>query len=334
MKNIYLFFLVIGVVALGGNAFATKYYVNGSTGNNANSATDAQNSATPWQTINFAILNANVVAGDTIDIAAGTYAENVDVKKGVCLLGTGGTGSKPVITGGAAGLWVVKVHARNVSIQNITLEVNQTTNIYGILADTAGKFDGLQVLNSNIFSVATGSVGCASFQTFGLFLGKQFVTVTDRVTVKGTKILPKNPALNCIFGRGIRTFGTSLTVGGVGADSCNITGTYAIQTGNPNGGPLVIENNTLNGVGIEINNPLYVPIGFSDQHRILNNRFGTDLTAGTLTQIEIKENYIAVVVIRIEGNTFSGLNLLIVENNEFINKCLKKKNFSLSSGFF
>lgn len=308
MNNLLRYLFLVGLIAQGGNAFATRYFVNSNLGNNANSATEARNPATPWRSINFAIQNVAVVAGDTIEIAAGTYSENVDVRKSVYLRGSLGTGTKPVINGAAGALWVTNVHRPNVTINNVTIEVNQTSNIYGILADSIGRFNNLQVLNTNIFSTAVGTRGCSSFLTFGILAGTQNFLATDRLTVKGCVIGPRNPNANCIFGRGIRTFATNLTVGGAGADSNSITGTYAIQTGNPNGGPCVIENNTLNGIGVEINNPVYVPTGFSDQHRIINNRFGTFLTEATLTQLEVKESIVANVSIRISGNTFRGFN--------------------------
>jgi gliding motility-associated-like protein len=310
MNNLLRYLFLFGLIAQGSTAFATRYFVNSTLGNNSNTATEARNPATPWRSINFAIQNASVAAGDTIEIAAGTYSENVDVRKSVYLRGNLGTGAKPVINGAGIGspLWIANVHRPNVTINNVTLEVNQTNNIYGILADSIGRFNNLQVLNTNITSGGAGTRGCSVFASIGIFAGTQGFLATDRLTVKGCYIGPRNPNTNCIFGRGIRTFGTNLTVGGAGIDSNSITGTYAIQTGNPNGGPCVIENNTLNGIGVEINNPTYVPAGFSDQHRIINNRFGTFLTENTLTQLEIKESIVAGASIRVTGNTFRGFN--------------------------
>ncbi|MFY8033569.1 MAG: hypothetical protein ACOVMN_03560, partial [Flexibacteraceae bacterium] len=97
MNNLLRYLFLFGLIAQGSTAFAARFYVNSNLGNNSNSATEARNPATPWQSINFAIQNAAVAAGDTIEIAAGTYSENVDVRKSVYLRGSLGTGTKPVI---------------------------------------------------------------------------------------------------------------------------------------------------------------------------------------------------------------------------------------------
>lgn len=64
------------VVAASGVVMAT-YYVNGTTGSNSNNGTST---TTPWLTIGKALATGTtVVAGDTINIAPGRYAETVTV---------------------------------------------------------------------------------------------------------------------------------------------------------------------------------------------------------------------------------------------------------------
>jgi hypothetical protein len=79
-----------GVVAGAGPAAAaaqTRYVATG--GNDAeNDCLDAQN---PCQHIQYAVDQAD--AGDTISIAAGTYAESVHIRESLTLIGAGATGA-------------------------------------------------------------------------------------------------------------------------------------------------------------------------------------------------------------------------------------------------
>ncbi len=54
---------------------ATTYYVS-TAGNNANSG---QSIGAAWRSIQFAVTNPKVSAGDRIEVLPGTYAENVQI---------------------------------------------------------------------------------------------------------------------------------------------------------------------------------------------------------------------------------------------------------------
>ena len=83
-------------------ARAATIYVNGTTGNNANTCLQAQNPNTPKKTIGRGILPQNPVeggiqcaeAGDTVMVAPGTYAEQVESKRD-------GIGPSPALPQGA-----------------------------------------------------------------------------------------------------------------------------------------------------------------------------------------------------------------------------------------
>ena len=86
MKKMYKqTLLALAAILVASTSWAQTYYVNATTGSNANTVSDAQNPATPWQTIQHAVTNAN--SGATISVAAGTYSENVVVNKSLTLRG-------------------------------------------------------------------------------------------------------------------------------------------------------------------------------------------------------------------------------------------------------
>lgn len=65
--------LVCGTVTVA-DAWAATFYVNVATGDDINNdAVEAQNPATPWQSITRALTEATLAPGDVIEVAAGTY---------------------------------------------------------------------------------------------------------------------------------------------------------------------------------------------------------------------------------------------------------------------
>lgn len=78
-----LFGLLLSVLSLS----AQTFYVNGTTGSDANSSTQAQNQATPWATIQHAIDNA--VPGCEIVVMDGTYLEELSMS-------ASGTAAQPI----------------------------------------------------------------------------------------------------------------------------------------------------------------------------------------------------------------------------------------------
>lgn len=86
-------------LALAFNARSATYYVNATGGNDSRTTTEAQNPATPWLTITKA--EDNMVAGDRVNVANGTYDERVTIT-------TSGTPANPITYyGNATGTGVV-----------------------------------------------------------------------------------------------------------------------------------------------------------------------------------------------------------------------------------
>ncbi|HQY52602.1 MAG TPA: hypothetical protein PLD63_09550 [Ignavibacteria bacterium] len=95
MRNFNKFVLILlAHFIIVGSALSETYYVNDATGSNGNSAALAKNFMTPWKTVQYAIDNAAVVAGDNIVVAEGTYSGFI-VSKRVNIIGVW-KGSNPL----------------------------------------------------------------------------------------------------------------------------------------------------------------------------------------------------------------------------------------------
>ncbi|MCS6804523.1 MAG: pectinesterase family protein, partial [Blastocatellia bacterium] len=106
---------------------ATNRFV-ATTGNDASN--DCSNSATPCRTIQHAIAQAT--AGDTIQVAAGTYMENVTVSKNVTIQGAGA--GLTIVDGNASG--------RVFLFNGVTATLERLTITNGHAADSGGPLTG------------------------------------------------------------------------------------------------------------------------------------------------------------------------------------------------
>jgi hypothetical protein len=102
MKNLMTICLVVLVLGLCGSVLAETYYVATTGDNDGDGSVD-----NPWLTITHALNQPQVVYGDTINVAAGTYAELITLKNGVAVIGAGP--SFTTIDGGAAGSVVTAI---------------------------------------------------------------------------------------------------------------------------------------------------------------------------------------------------------------------------------
>ena len=88
--------LFFGAVAIP-EAWAATYFVNATTGNNANTAALAMSAATPWRTITRAITEPTLTSGDVVNVAAGLYDSTLGetfplfLVNGVAIIGAGTT---------------------------------------------------------------------------------------------------------------------------------------------------------------------------------------------------------------------------------------------------
>jgi len=150
-KIIYLFvalallFSLIAVVGVGTAAAAGPWYVDPTGTDNGSHGTGTGTAA--FLTIQYAINDSRVVAGDTINVAAGTYNGNVTINKSLTLQGANagisaganpGTRSAESVIKGAFTLSVSNIDVDGFQIEGSFLEtVEPHVGVY-IVAPTSG----------------------------------------------------------------------------------------------------------------------------------------------------------------------------------------------------
>lgn len=313
------------------------YYVDNATGLDSRTPDQAKDPSTPWKTIAQAL--ASVDDGDSVQVFAGTYNEsNLAITKGVNLLGNvlgvgvgagAGTGVRPVVNGSslANDSAIFAVKSNDVLIRNFQIEVNQGVIISGISAKTSG-YNNLVILDNLILSGGVNPgpsfLPCLDFNTYGIRLvGFQ----TDKITIQRNIIQPSIlDGSRCVFGRGVKLFGGHGLIGGpLPADSNRILTYYSIQAGDIDGGLLQVQNNFLNGIGMNV----VAPAANSGEHIISNNRFVIlSLPQFFPTQFELKDVQKAGTGVKVSNNTFTGFSItgifvqraknVRIENNTFI----------------
>ncbi len=285
---------------------AAKYYVSVNSGNDANSAAQAQSSATPWKTVAFAISQA--AANDQLVILPGTYSEtNLVINKTLDIVGNEiagipGTGVKPVFNGASpvANGFIFRLAAPNIRLKNLELQVNQVSTVIGIFSP-AGGFNGLRIEDNHIFAANPGA--SSVFNSFGMLLGQlTSIAGQDSVVIVRNLIKPLNPGSGG-FGRGIRMAGGYGRIGGTDPSESNeIYGDYAVQVGSAQR-MFQCLNNQLYGVygALEIN----IPAG-GYTHLVRNNVFRPIPGSNAQISMEIKNNTLANAIILVENNEFTG----------------------------
>jgi len=133
---LFLFGGLIGVSLLGLNFLtksvqATNYYVDSTGINDGSHGTATGTDA--FQTIQYAIGDTRVIDGDTINVAAGEYAEQINITKSIVLTGTGGTTIiKPTSldvyvttpSGTTTGIIVVNDIGSTVTVENLKVDAS------------------------------------------------------------------------------------------------------------------------------------------------------------------------------------------------------------------
>jgi hypothetical protein len=161
----WLILLMVGVIALSTFAQAqTRRFVS-TTGDDGSGTGSA---GQPWRTISHALLQAG--AGDTIDIAAGIYAEGLTITtNGIALEGRGTVLLRPdlltaVVDGGRRCAMLI-TNASGVSVSNLTIEGGTLTDVLhcGILARNTPSLALRRLSLRYLSGVPTGGGGVGVF---------------------------------------------------------------------------------------------------------------------------------------------------------------------------
>ncbi|RLC55509.1 MAG: hypothetical protein DRI80_17705, partial [Chloroflexota bacterium] len=128
---------------------ATTWYVNGSTGQDSN---DCQTPATACKTIGAAVNKA--ANGDTIQIAAGTYVENLTIRKSLTLVGAGQ--DQTIVDGNQAGrVLTTDWSGYTISVSGMTLRNGRITSGYGggVYNEATLTLDHVSILSNTVATV-------------------------------------------------------------------------------------------------------------------------------------------------------------------------------------
>lgn len=215
--------LLTGLAAL--TSVAATLYV-ATTGVNAG---NCQTSGSPCLTVTYALSQA-AASGDSINVAAGTYTEELTINKSVVVSGAGMANTiikapvtlttNPSVPGGSAG--------------------QQTTIVFVTGASTVATIRNLQVQGP-------GSTGCGSIG-YGIFVGGGASLTLDNNHIMMVRDLSP-PLSGCQNGSAVRYGAPSTAQAGIGAITNNIIDTYqknGVTVSNA-GTVVAIGNNTITG---------------------------------------------------------------------------------------
>lgn len=140
----------------------TTYYVSTAGNDTSGNGTEGN----PWLTIQHAINDGSVTASDTINVAAGTYNENVNVNKQLTLTGDTTTPSNVVVDAGASGnaitlsadgIILEGFKATNSGVGAAGIEVNSDNNTIRDNDASGNGHHGILLLNSKSGNTITGN---------------------------------------------------------------------------------------------------------------------------------------------------------------------------------
>src|SRR5438874_1318012 len=216
---------------------STTWYVDGVNGSDSNSCTSPTSAC---KTIGHAISLA--ASGDSIIVAAATYAENLTISSSLTVIGSGA--STTIIDGQAAGSVVtIPNSSAQVTLSNITIR-NGALTIYG------GGIDNWGTLTINS-STVSGNLALPSLRNQPSYGGGIYnsgrVTINDS-TISGNRALCHNYCSGeggGIFNNGSLTINDSTLNGNLAGGNFSVARGGGIY----NNGRLTINNSTISGNG-------------------------------------------------------------------------------------
>jgi hypothetical protein len=177
--------------------------------------------ALAFKTIQYAINDARVVTGDTINVAAGTYPESVNVTKDVTIAGVGPTTIVAPVSGSGLAGFTVTASGATIRDLRVTSGVNETG--IGIRAADDVTLNGLVIDKTGL---DTDKPGIFIFGT-GAGSGSATCASSDRLTIQNCTITIAGEN-NGIYASDTSPAHTGWLIGGVGNGN-----TISAPLGNP-----------------------------------------------------------------------------------------------------
>ncbi|HWZ83252.1 MAG TPA: choice-of-anchor Q domain-containing protein [Terriglobales bacterium] len=263
------FFLLLALfVALVPNAVAGTWYVDGTNGSDSN---DCKSPATACQKIQSAIGLA--VAGDTINIAASTYKENLTIGLSVKLTGAGP--ATTIIDGGLVTRTItIAKKTAHVSLSALTIQNGVSSNGGGILNLGALTISNCTISGNSAVSSSAAAGG-------GLFnTGKVIITGS---TFSGNNATSVKAYGGAILNGGRLSISNSTFSGNTESSSKAIGGGGAIA----NEGIAYINNSTFSGnSGVPAGGAIFNDTGTATiQNSIFANSPSGGNCSGTMTSM-------------------------------------------------
>jgi hypothetical protein len=270
--------LLVFFLALAPTAFATTWYVDGVNGNDQN---DCKTSQTACKTIGHAI--SLTLSGDSIKVAAATYAENLTI--GINLKVIGSNANTTIIDGGQQSTVVtISVTTAQVTFSNLTITK-------GYAAKGGGIYNhGTLTVNNTVINRNTASgpggckLGCGGFG--GGIYNDGTLSVNNSTVSANTSTVPLSCVLGCgNSGGGIYNSLATLTVSN-STISSNTASNLITKSGSGGGGIETSGMVTVNNSTIAYNSAaaLYSASGGGIENsgtiRLNNSTFASDTASG------------------------------------------------------
>jgi len=258
--------LVLGAVP----AWAATWYVDGALGTDDDTHGTGSDAAA-FKTIQYAINDSRVTAGDTINVAAGTYTEDVTISKQVKLIGVPDAGGAlPTLVGvtltkGASTL-TLQASASYTTIENMAFVVPDITGDYksinisvalsnitikGCKFNASGKFIVTGRSGATAVQITSGSSNITIEDC--TFESGYYVTIQGYVsslTVENSVITNCKSGINLQGGSNLQIENTDISVIAQGADNDTYCVRFASGSGSTSnmtitGGTFTVDKNNL-----------------------------------------------------------------------------------------
>lgn len=300
---------------------ATIWYVDGALGTDDPSHGTGQG-ASAFKTISYAIADGRVAAGDTIIVAAGTYAENVILNKDITLRSASGSATTTIaptagigidIQAEGAGCTIGGAENAGFTIIGKTFSI-QLTNAPASVLISHNTISTIGAATQGISIGAAGATGLSiSNNTFNAESGDG--------SIWGPKIVNVTVSNNTFTGPGSTASGYAVEFAGVTGTS-SISGNtiagygmgVAIFNGEGTSG-LTISNNNITGCNRGIRLGEYTPEGTTPGDMTGLTITGNNLSTNDTGLIINNSTYVKANTFTIKYNSFTG-NTSFGLNNE------------------